>query len=337
MPDLTAILGAGAWGTTLAVILARAGHDVVLCVRTAGLLQVMERLRENPVYLPGVELPERLALTVNWNDAAARAETVVMAVPSRFARSAMASVAGAVTPGTTLVSATKGIEAETLATMTEMLAEVVPGNPALAVLSGPGFAVEVAHEKPAALVAAAHDDSVARAVQGLFACRSLRIYRSTDVRGVELAGAAKNVIAIGAGVSDGLGLGSSARAAVITRGLAELMRLAAAAGARRETIAGLAGLGDLVLTCTGDASRNRTLGLAIGRGAAPPDPRQPPAPGRPVAEGVVNARAVRALALRLGVDMPLVDAVYRILYEGQAPKAMVEELLSRELKAEFQA
>ena len=234
-----------------------------------------------------------------------------------------------------LISVTKGIESDSLKTMTAMLAEVAPAMRKLAVLSGPAFAAEVARGKPAAMVAASLDEAVSRAVQELFASRTLRVYRSLDVGGVELAGAAKNVIAIAAGISDGLGLGSSARAALITRGLAELIRLGLRAGAHAETIYGLAGLGDLSLTCTGDLSRNRALGLKIGRGETVVGGVVDSSPGHPVAEGAFNALSIRRLAERLGVEMPIVTAVCRVLYEGAPANAMVDELLNRELKAEF--
>lgn len=328
------VVGAGAWGTALAVMLARAGRPTTLCARRAEQLDAFIERGENPVYLPGIDFPKELEITDHWSAAVAEAGVIVMAIPSSFARAAMAPVAGSIRPPATVVSAAKGIEAGSLKTMTAMLAEILPAGTSLAVLSGPGFASEVARGKPAALVAAAHDEAVARGIQELFASRSLRIYRSRDVIGVELAAAVKNVIAIAAGVSDGLELGSSARAAVITRGLAELMRLASALGAQRETIAGLAGLGDLVLTCTGDLSRNRALGMRLA-GLANPSSALEHHEGQPVAEGVVNARSIVELARRAGVDMPIVSAVRRTLYEGIAPHAMVEELLSRELKAEF--
>ena len=327
-----AVLGAGAWGTALAVGLARGSHRVTLCARRAEHLAAMRAQGENASYLPGVALPESIELSDRWAEAAGASETVLMAVPSRFARAAMMPVGPALGADTTLISVTKGIESDSLKTMTAMLAEIAPAVKRLAVLSGPSFAAEVARGKPAAVVAAARDETVSRGVQDLFASRSLRVYRSVDVAGVELAGAAKNVIAIAAGISDGLGLGSSARAALITRGLAELTRLGLRAGARAETIYGLAGLGDLVLTCTGDLSRNRALGLKVGQGesGAASTP-----PGHPVAEGVSNARSIRRLAERLGVEMPIVIAVCRVLYEGAPANAMVDELLSRELKAEF--
>jgi glycerol-3-phosphate dehydrogenase (NAD(P)+) len=359
-----AILGAGAWGTALAATIARGGGAVVLAVRRAAHLEAIRVSGENAAYLPGIKLPATLELTDDWDAAVRNAATVVMAVPSRFARAAIAPIARAIPATAMIVSVTKGIEPDTLLTMSGMLEEITAGagaappsdraiefggisenaatgNEALAattspagrvaVLSGPGFAAEVARGKPAALVAAARDDALASRVQALFAVRPLRIYRSNDVAGVELGGAVKNVIAVAAGVCDGLDLGSSARAGLITRGLAEMMRLAAAAGARRETMAGLAGLGDLVLTCTGDLSRNRALGFRIARG----ETLAPPADGAPVAEGAGNAIAIRALAARIGVEIPIVAAVCRVLYEAAPANAMVEELLSRQLKAEF--
>jgi glycerol-3-phosphate dehydrogenase (NAD(P)+) len=333
-----AILGAGAWGTALALTLARGGSSVVLCVRRAAHLEAIRANGENSIHLPGVKLPAKLGITGDWDAAVRDATAVVMAVPSHFARAAITTVARSIPAGAAIVSVTKGIEPATLLTMSAMLEEVTatrpeagPASERVAVLSGPGFAAEVARGKPAALVAAARDEALAARVQALFAVRPLRIYRSDDVVGVELGGAIKNVIAVAAGLCDGLELGSSARAALITRGLAEMMRLAAAAGARRETLAGLAGLGDLVLTCTGELSRNRALGFRIAHGEAP----GPPADGAPVAEGAGNAVTIRALAERTGVEMPIVAAVYKVLYEAVPVTAMVDELLSRQLKTEF--
>ncbi len=329
-----AILGAGAWGTTIAVTLARAGRPTTLCVRRPAQLQALQAASENANYLPGVTFPEQLAITDRWAAVLERAQIVVMAIPSSFARAAVSGVARAIRPGAIAVSATKGIEERTLLTMSAMLATLVAPGVKLAVLSGPGFAAEVAAGKPAALVAAAADEETAREVQEIFSGGALRVYRSVDVVGVELAGAVKNVIAIATGIGDGLGLGTSARAAVITRGLAELTRLATALGGRPETIAGLAGLGDLVLTCTGELSRNRALGVRLGRGEPLADALGH-GEGRPIAEGFANARSIGELARRTGVEMPIVEAVYRALYEAEPPRDIVEGLLSRELKAEF--
>jgi glycerol-3-phosphate dehydrogenase (NAD(P)+) len=330
MAEVT-ILGAGAWGTALAVLLTNNGHRTVLCVRRHEQLEAMRARRENAAHLPGVALPAELELAEDWATAVGDATTVVMAVPSQYARATIAPIIGAIAASSVIVSVTKGIEQSSLCTMTQMIAGLAPPAERVAVLSGPGFAAEVARGKPGAIVAAANRDEVASRVQSMFVTKALRVYRSVDVIGVELGGAAKNVIAIAAGVSDGIGLGSGARAALITRGLAEMMRLAAAAGAKRETMAGLAGLGDLVLTCAGDSSRNRTLGLRLGRGEA----RAESASDGPVAEGVANAKSIKMLAARLGVDMPITSAVYRLLYEAVPANAMVEELLNRELKAEF--
>jgi glycerol-3-phosphate dehydrogenase (NAD(P)+) len=324
------VLGAGAFGTALAVLLVSNGHSVTLGVRRNAQLETLRANQENN-YLPGVRLPKELELSSDWPAAVAESQMIVMAVPSRYTRATIAPMAHTIPSSATLISVTKGIEQDSLLTMSQLLAELAPQVKRIAVLSGPGFAAEIARGKPAALVAAADEETVASEVQRLFASPIIRAYRSRDVLGVELGGAVKNVIAIASGVSDGLELGASARAALITRGVAEIMRLAEAAGAKSETIAGLAGLGDLILTCTGDLSRNRRTGLAI----AHRKPISAEATGAPVAEGIANAESVWALAHRLNVEMPIVSAVHRVLYEKAPALAMVEELLSRELKAEF--
>jgi len=325
------VLGAGAWGTALAVMLTRSGHRVTLCARREEAAREIAAARENRAHLPDVTLPAQLAVTASWTNAVAEAQIVVMAIPSRFARDSMVPVASAIPHAAIIVSATKGIEADSLKTMTTMLVELVPSARAYGALSGPGFAAEVARGLPVALVAASSNAEAAREVQHVFASQSMRVYAGTDLTGVELCGAAKNVIAVAAGISDGLALGSSARAAVVTRGLAELGRLIEAAGGRRETVMGLAGLGDIVLTCTGDLSRNRSFGLAFARG----ERNKSELVSGGVAEGVFNAKSIRELARRHGVEMPIVEAVCRTLYEGESPQAMVDGLLSRALKSEF--
>jgi glycerol-3-phosphate dehydrogenase (NAD(P)+) len=326
------VLGAGAWGTALAIALAGSGHSVKLAIRRRSQLAALRHDRENRAYLSGVQFPTQLHLAEMSTDCIRDTDAIVMAIPSGFARDTLAPMASAIPQGSLVISVSKGIEQDSLRTMSQMLAEVAPPADRIAVLSGPGFALEIARGKPAALVAAAHSETVARRLQNLFA-KPLRVYWSLDVMGVELGGASKNVIAIATGTSDGLALGSGARAALITRGLAEMMRLARATGAKQETLAGLAGLGDLVLTSAGDLSRNRRIGLALGRG----ERISPPAEGASVAEGVSNARAIVRLAERHGVETPISSAVYRILYEAAPPGAMVEELLSRELRAEFES
>ncbi len=319
-----AILGAGAWGTALGVTLARAGRRVALCVRRAEQRDRLAADRENRTYLPGIELPQSLALISDWTAAVGSSQVVVVAIPSSFVRQMLAPMAAAFAPDTTVISATKGLEERSLKTMTQTLTELLPQCMNIAALSGPGFAAEVARGMPVALAAAACDEQVAGIVQRLLAVPFLRVYRSTDVLGVELGGAIKNVIAVAAGISDGLVLGSSARAALITRGLAEMMRLGTAMGARRDTLAGLSGLGDLILTCTGELSRNRAYGLRIGNGTAC---EQSVREGTQIAEGAANARLVRELGERWGVELPIVAAVCRCLYEDQPPQAMVERII----------
>lgn len=329
-----AVVGTGAWGTALAVILARAGHAVTLYARRPIQFEALLAHRENRLYLPGVRLPDSVTIARDWRAALADSNYVVLAVPSTFMRTTLESLSAGLKPGAVLVSATKGIESPSLLTMTEVIAQFATDSK-LAALSGPGFAAEVARGLPAALVVAAPRQEVAADLQALMATPSLRIYRSTDLRGVEMAGAAKNVIAIAAGICEGLALGQSARAALITRGLAEMIRLGDAIGAQRQTITGLSGLGDLVLTCTGQLSRNRALGMRLGTGETTAGSLAVAAEGMPIAEGASNARAISRLAARHQVEMPIVSAVYRCLYEERPPKAMVEELLSRELKAEY--
>jgi len=265
----TAVLGGGAWGTALAAQAVRAGLETRLWVRSRELASAIGERRENPSYLPGIELPAGLRATADLAEAVADAEAVLVAVPSEYCRELYAQVASLAPKSALLVSATKGLETETLLRMSEVAAAEAPGR-ALAALSGPSFALEVAKQLPTAVVVASADHAVAERVQRALATRSFRVYSSEDVAGVELAGAVKNVIAIAAGIVDGLGYGTNTVAALVTRGLAEISRLAVALGGRPDTLAGLAGLGDLVLTCTGSLSRNRTVGQRRGRGGAPP-------------------------------------------------------------------
>ncbi|MGH7828626.1 MAG: NAD(P)H-dependent glycerol-3-phosphate dehydrogenase, partial [Candidatus Binatia bacterium] len=290
--------------------------------------------RENRSYLPGIILPESLQVTCSLNEAAARKETVVCAVPSHGVRTVMHGVLPHASPQATVVCGTKGIEEGTLMTMGEVLSEIFgPSNrEKLAFLSGPSFALEVARGLPTAVTVAAVHEGVAREVQETLSTQSLRVYTSRDVVGVQMGGVVKNVIAIAAGISDGLGLGSNARAALITRGLAEMTRLAARMGADPMTLAGLPGLGDLVLTCTGELSRNRSVGMRIAQGKRLEEILQDT---RMVAEGVRNTRSVYLLGRRLKVEMPIVEQMYLVLYDGKAPKEAVRNLMQRSLKAEM--
>lgn len=328
-----AVVGAGSWGTTLAHHLGARGCRVRLWVFEPELARTIAATRENDLYLPGVRLHPGVEPTSDLATALAGAGLALFVTPSHVARAAARAAAPLLPPGVPVVVASKGIETDTLSTMADVFAaELAPaGGRPLVFLSGPSFAREVAAGLPTAVTAASRDAAAARAVQGLFSSPAFRVYTTDDVPGVEIGGALKNVIAIAAGICDGLGLGHNARSALITRGLAEMTRLGVALGARPGTFAGLAGLGDLVLTCTGDLSRNRTLGMALAKGRTLAEIT---GATRTVAEGVRTTAAARSLALRLGVDMPITEQVHRILYEGVAPRVALQELMTRDLKDE---
>jgi len=330
----TAVLGAGAWGTALADLLARNGApDVRLWAREPDVVESITATRENTRFLAGVRLADGMSATRDAAAAVDGASLIVCAVPSEFLRVVVRSVAASVARGTVVAVATKGIEPETLRLMSEVVADELPAS-AVVALSGPSFASEVAARQPTAVVAASADGGAAEAVQRALASRQFRVYTHQDIVGVELGGAIKNVMAVASGISDGLGLGFNSRAALITRGLAEMTRLGVALGAQAATFAGLAGLGDLVLTTTGPLSRNRALGVAVGKGATLAEAL---AGRETVAEGVITARSARALAERTGVDMPIVRAVNRILYDGRPAREAIAELMERELRAELDA
>jgi len=327
------VLGAGSWGTALAVHLARIGHDVRLWARDAGFAATLSEARENSVYLPGVPFPPSVTPSGDLAEACAGSEMLVFVCPSSGVRPLAESLRTVLHHQPIVVSAAKGVEQGTHFTMSAVLEDVLGQSrrARVAVLSGPSFAREVGQGVPTAVTAAARDLAIAEAVQRVFAGQTFRVYTSTDVVGVEIGGAVKNVIALAAGVSDGLGFGHNSRAALITRGLAEITRLAVQMGADRQTLAGLSGLGDLVLTCTGDLSRNRTVGLRLGRGERL---RDIVASMKEVAEGVHNTRSVRALAQRVGVEMPITDQMHLLLYEDKPPLQAVIDLMTRGLKRE---
>jgi glycerol-3-phosphate dehydrogenase (NAD(P)+) len=323
------VVGAGAWGTALAAHLARAGHAVCLWARESHVVGDISSRRQNDVFLPGIRLPEGLSATGDLGQALDGVDVALVVTPSEFSRAVYRELAGSLPAAATLVSATKGIELDSLSRMTEVAAAEVPGH-RVAVLSGPSFAAEVARGQPTAVVVAADEIMVAESLQGSLSSSTFRVYSSSDVVGVELAGALKNVIAIAAGIIDGLGHGHNTVAALITRGLAEVTRLAVALGGRADTLAGLAGLGDLVLTCTGGLSRNRRLGQALGEGQSLADATS----STTVAEGVRTTLAACDLASRAGVEMPISQQMRAVLYEGKSPQLAVEQLMSRSLKRE---
>jgi glycerol-3-phosphate dehydrogenase (NAD(P)+) len=325
------VLGGGSWGTALSAHLVRSGHEGVrLWLRDPRLAEEINLLHRNPRYLSGVELPPGLAATTELPSALAEAETVLVAVPSEFCRGVYREAAPFIPRGAVLVSATKGIEIDTLRRMSEVARDEVPGH-GVAALSGPSFALEVAQGQPTAVVVAAEDRSLAESLQRAFSSRTFRAYSSPDIVGVELAGALKNVIAIAAGIVDGLGYGQNTVAALITRGLAEMTRLAVALGGRGDSLAGLAGLGDLVLTSTGGLSRNRRVGQALGRGKTL---AESVSEILQVAEGIPTTLAACALAERTGVEMPIARQMREVLYGGKSPRLAVDELMLRSLKRE---
>ncbi|SRR5581483_4052599 len=328
-----AVLGAGSWGTALAVHLARSGHRVSLWARSAEFAAQLARDGANASYLPNVAFPPTLAVTADLGASCDGAEALVFACPSTGIRTLAEGVRSGLSGATIVVSAAKGIEQETGLRMSELLETVLGAAHAarVSVLSGPSFAREVGVGMPTAVTAAARDIGVAQAVQQLFNGPTFRVYTATDVVGVEIGGAVKNVIAVAAGVADGLGFGHNTRAALITRGLVEITRLAIRLGADRHTLAGLSGMGDLVLTCTGDLSRNRTVGLRLGRGERL---AAIVAGMSEVAEGVRNTRSVRDLAARLDVEMPITEQMYLLLYEDKEPRQAVIDLMSRGVKRE---
>ncbi len=333
MNKSVAVIGAGSWGTTLADMLAKKGHKVTLWAYEKELVREMQVKRENSIYLQGIRLSDNLCFTDSLHEAVSGKELLLFVVPTQVLRGVLAATIPNINSGAIIVSASKGIEVDTLKLVSQVYEELLPPSiyRRFAVLSGPSFAREVAQEMPTAVVAAATDPIVAREVQDAFNCGYFRVYTNSDVTGVELGGAVKNVIAIAAGISDGLGFGANTRAALITRGLAEISRLGIALGARGETFAGLAGMGDLVLTCTGDLSRNRSVGIQLGQGrtlaAILGEMRM-------VAEGVKTTESTCLLAWKLGVEMPISFKVNEILYNDRPARDAVIELMSRNLRAE---
>ncbi len=329
-----AIIGAGSWGTALSFALSNIGHKIKLWAYEKEVVESIQTYHENKLFLPGVKLPAAITPSTDLSETIQGAECVVTVMPSHVCRRLYEQMLPGLRPDMILVSATKGLEVDSLMRMSEVIHSVAEPHfaPRLAILSGPSFAREVARGDPTAIVVASHDSDAARLVQEKFSSRTLRLYVSDDVVGVELGGAIKNVIAIAAGVIEGLGLGRNPMAALITRGLAEMTRLACTCGARSETLAGLAGMGDLVLTCTGDLSRNRHIGVELGKGRKLPEIIQSM---HEVAEGIKTTAATVDLARLHGVEMPITQQVYRILQDQVSPLDAIRELMERTLKREI--
>jgi glycerol-3-phosphate dehydrogenase (NAD(P)+) len=328
-----AILGGGSWGTALAIVLAPRFERIRLWVFERDLAERMRSTRENDIYLPGLKLPDPVEIETSLAPTLDAAEIVLGVMPSHHARRVYTDALPHLDPSITFVSATKGLEQSTLLRMSEVIAEVAGTrfSPKIAVLSGPTFAREVARGEPAALVVASADSRVAEEVQAAFSSPAFRPYTNPDVIGVEVAAALKNVIAIGAGICQGLGLGNNTLAALITRGLAEITRLAVAMGGQPKTLAGLAGLGDLVLTCTGDLSRNRRVGIELAKGR---DLKAIVASMPMVAEGIETCQAAVALGRKFGVSLPIMEQMQAVMYTGKGPREALRDLLDRSLKGE---
>jgi glycerol-3-phosphate dehydrogenase (NAD(P)+) len=335
------VLGAGSWGTTLASLLAHKGIKTILWARNQEFAKKIREAKENVLYLPGFRLPDTLEITADMEKAVSDSEVVLFVVPSHGFREVVKQVLTALNDLSSssnlpyaLVSASKGIENKTLLTMTEIMKEVFPSclSGRLAALSGPSFAKEVALSVPTAVTIAATGHKLCMCLQDLFTTETFRVYTSLDLVGVQLGGALKNVMAIASGISDGMGFGTNTRAALITRGLAEMSRLGMKLGANPLTFAGLAGLGDLVLTCTGDLSRNRQVGLKLGKGHSIESILKSMSM---VAEGVKTTSSVNAMAEKYMVDMPITNQVYKVLYQGLDPKDAVNELLTRPPRQEL--
>lgn len=330
-----AIIGAGSWGTALGIVAGRAAHEVCLWSRNAEVVEAINGERVNKVYLSSQTIPESVRATSDFGEALKGAEYVLLASPSHVTRGLLEKMLPLLDEKMLFISATKGIEIETGKRVSEVVQEVTSERfaPRFVCLSGPSFAQEVVAGQPTAIVAASDNDNDSQAVQALLSFQNLRVYTNADVVGTELGGAVKNVMAVAAGIVSGLGLGTNSVAALITRGLAEITRLALAQGARIETLMGLAGLGDLVLTCTGSLSRNRFVGQELGKG-------RPlvsiVASMKEVAEGVKTTRAVKLLAEQHGVEMPITNEVNAVLYEGRTARDAAEELMTRPLRGEFE-
>lgn len=327
----TLVLGAGAWGTALAIAIARNGHDVMLWGRNATHLAEMQQSRTNERYLPGLTFPQSVLISPDLKAAAELAQHILVSVPSPAFSNILRELKSIIAEGMPISWATKGLTPETGNFLYDTALEIVGESHPLAVISGPSFAAEVAKNLPTAITIGAHNKAFSSALASAMHSPTLRVYTTDDVLGVQLGGTIKNVMAIGAGIADGLGYGANTRAALITRGMSEILRLATRLGAQTETLFGLSGIGDLILTCTDDQSRNRQLGLAIGRGLSV---EQAVVEVGKTTEGMYAAREVMVRAQQAGVEMPIVEQVSKILFEGLDSRKAVQELLERDQKAE---
>jgi len=326
------VIGAGSWGTALSLLLAKNGYEVDLWVYEKYLCKKIRASRENSVFLPGFIIPETIRPVSTLKDAIGNNNIILLVIPTHVVRKIASDLASLLNPNSLIINAGKGIENNSLFTVRQILEQVLPDTCHLATLSGPTFAFEVAREVPSAIVAAAKTNIHAERIKNIFSCHYLKVFTSNDPIGVELGGALKNVIAIATGISDGLQMGHNARAALITRGLVEMTRIGTALGAKSETFSGLSGLGDLVLTCTSELSRNRTVGLRIGRGEKINAIKKSM---KMVAEGVFTVKSAHALKSKLNIQASIIEETYKILYESKSPQLAVEELMRVKVTSEF--
>lgn len=325
-----AVIGAGSWGTTLASLLSKKGFDVIIWAREREIVDSINNKRENTVYLPGISLPDNLICTDDLFEAIKKARFIINVVPTQFIRNVFSQLKNKINDDNIIVSASKGIEKNTLKTPSQILEEIL--NKKIYVLSGPSFAIEVAKEKPTAVTISGANINERLLLQEIFSTHYFRVYEHDDPIGAEIGGAIKNVIAIASGICDALELGNNARAALITRGLHEIMRLGEKIGAKQRTFSGLSGLGDLFLTCTSTLSRNYTVGYRLGKGETFEEITKSK---RSVAEGVETSQSAMDLSKKLEIEMPITEQVYQVIYEGKDPKKATDDLMNRTLKPEF--
>jgi glycerol-3-phosphate dehydrogenase (NAD(P)+) len=327
-----AVIGAGSWGTTLACLLAEKGYDTSLWVYEKDLCLEMREKRVNSVYLPGIPVPDNVVITNDIEESVRNARYILNVVPTQYARKVLAEAVPFINPEAVIISASKGIERKTLLTVSSIIRDLT--HQRITVLSGPCFALEVARKLPTAVTLSCEDSAISLLLQEIFTTGYFRVYTHDDILGVELGGALKNVIAIASGISDGLDLGNNARASLVTRGLAEITRLGTAMGARKQTFSGLSGLGDLILTCTGVLSRNYSFGRSLGQGMKPNDILSRT---KSAVEGVATSESAYELSKRYNIQMPIIEQVYKVIYQEKDPALAVEELMNRALKTEFYA
>ena len=326
------VVGAGSWGTALSVLLAKKGYKVSLWVYEKNLCEQIKEKKENSLFLPGFNIPELIYPTNSLEEAIGQNDIILLVVPTYFVRSIANELAPLLNSNSLIINAGKGIEIDSLCTIRQILEQTLPGTCQLATLSGPTFALETARGAPSAIVAAAETEKIAQRIQSIFSCQSLKVFTSNDPIGVEIGGALKNIMAIATGISDGLEIGYNARAALITRGLVEITRIGTALGAKSETFSGLSGLGDLVLTCTGELSRNRQVGLRIGQGEKLHEIMHNM---KVAVEGVLTVKSAYVLKSKLNIQASIIEETYKVLYESKSPHQALEDLMQVEITSEF--